>query len=173
MILLSEAEFNGELCPPPALPAGNPLLVRTPEPQWLSRGAAASFVPEWADESYYVVKALGGLPEVGHQQRYALTWEPREQDPNAGIIPSEDGSTGYQPFYYWENGKVDIEHYRQYDWAEFLKPNHIGGTLRPIQGIPDIGPFYIGFEEYLGGFNFGGGNAQLDFENMKFDWACG
>jgi hypothetical protein len=23
------------------------------------------------------------------------------------------------------------------------------------------------------GFNFGGGNAQLDLEAMAFDWACG
>ena len=28
------------------------------------------------------------------------------------------------------------------------------------------------FEEYLGGYKFGG-NAQLDFRDMKFDWASG
>ena len=27
--------------------------------------------------------------------------------------------------------------------------------------------------EHSGGFNFGGGNAQLDLETMAFDWACG
>lgn len=30
-----------------------------------------------------------------------------------------------------------------------------------------------GFEEYLGGYNFGTGSGQLDFLNMKLDWACG
>jgi hypothetical protein len=33
--------------------------------------------------------------------------------------------------------------------------------------------FYVEFEEYLGGYNFGGGNGQLDFLNMQLDWACG
>ena len=33
---------------------------------------------------------------------------------------------------------------------------------------PEFSPFYVEFEEY-----FGGGNAQLDFRDMKFDWACG
>ncbi len=43
-----------------------------------------------------------------------------------------------------------------------------------MQGIPDgFTPFHIGFEEELGGYNFGGGNAQLDFSAMRFDWACG
>lgn len=38
---------------------------------------------------------------------------------------------------------------------------------------PRFSPFYVGFEEYLGGYNFGTGNGQLDFLNMKLDWACG
>jgi hypothetical protein len=25
----------------------------------------------------------------------------------------------------------------------------------------------------VGGFNFGGGNGQLDLDSMQFDWACG
>ena len=32
---------------------------------------------------------------------------------------------------------------------------------------------YAGFEQHFGSFNFGTGNAQLDFQNMIFDWACG
>ncbi|MBF8869523.1 hypothetical protein GUK05_04655 [Escherichia coli] len=39
--------------------------------------------------------------------------------------------------------------------------------------IPDgMSPFYIEFEEYFGGYNFGTGNAWLDFKNMKFDFSC-
>ena len=45
--------------------------------------------------------------------------------------------------------------------------------MRPCQAVPEMSPFYIEFEEYFGGYNFGGGNAQLDFGGMKFDWACG
>jgi hypothetical protein len=45
--------------------------------------------------------------------------------------------------------------------------------MRPCQAVPEMSPFYIEFEEYFGGYNFGGGNAQLDFRDMTFDWACG
>jgi hypothetical protein len=45
--------------------------------------------------------------------------------------------------------------------------------MRPCQAVPEMSPFYIEFEEYFGGYNFGTGNAQLDFKDMKFDWACG
>lgn len=46
--------------------------------------------------------------------------------------------------------------------------------MQPVQAVPHFSPYYIGFEESLGGYNFGGGgNAQLDFKDMKFDWACG
>ena len=48
-----------------------------------------------------------------------------------------------------------------------------GGTMQPIQVTPRFSPFYIESEEYLGGYNFGTGNCQLDFLNMKLDWACG
>lgn len=58
-------------------------------------------------------------------------------------------------------------------WLKQLKPNHIGGTMRPAQAAPNFSPYYIEFEEYFGGYNFGSGNAQLDFRDMKFDWACG
>ena len=42
-----------------------------------------------------------------------------------------------------------------------------------IQATPHFSPFYVEFEEYLGGYNFGGGNCQLDFLEMQLDWACG
>jgi hypothetical protein len=29
------------------------------------------------------------------------------------------------------------------------------------------------FDQHFGGFNFGGGNAQLDLQTMAFEWACG
>ena len=36
-----------------------------------------------------------------------------------------------------------------------------------------FGPHYTEFGQHFGGFNFGTGNAQLDFQNRIFHWACG
>ncbi|HHG4265340.1 TPA: hypothetical protein ACPWD3_005694, partial [Pseudomonas aeruginosa] len=160
-------------CQPPALPAGNPLLAQTEPPQWLEAGSAASFVPDWAEDDYYLLRALGGRPAAGHQQRYPLRWTARAQDPNAGVVPSEYGDGGYLLPHYWLDGKIERDNYREHPWVEGHLPNHIGGTMRPVQGVPEMSPFYVEFEEYLGGYNFGGGNAQLDFRDMRFDWACG
>ncbi|MCT5734192.1 hypothetical protein LZM21_00555 [Pseudomonas aeruginosa] len=173
LILLDAAEFSGAPCQAPALPAGNPLLAQTEPPQWLEAGSAGSFVPDWAEDDYYLLRALGGRPAAGHQQRYPLRWTARAQDPNAGVVPSEYGDGGYQLPHYWLDGKIERDNYREHPWVEGHLPNHIGGTMRPVQGVPEMSPFYVEFEEYLGGYNFGGGNAQLDFRDMRFDWACG
>jgi hypothetical protein len=45
--------------------------------------------------------------------------------------------------------------------------------MTPVQSTPRFSPFYIEFEEYMGGYNFGTGNCQLDFLNVELDWACG
>ncbi|AXR04432.1 hypothetical protein [Pseudoalteromonas piscicida] len=40
--------------------------------------------------------------------------------------------------------------------------------------IPDfLTPYYIEFEEILGGHNFAGGIGMLDLVNREFDWGCG
>ncbi|WP_211985212.1 hypothetical protein [Bradyrhizobium tropiciagri] len=51
--------------------------------------------------------------------------------------------------------------------------NHLGGTMFPNQWTPKYSPTYLEIEEYFGGFNFGGGNGQLDLASLEFDWACG
>ena len=99
-------------------------------------------------------------------------------DPNAGKGPqdehtSRNAPTGYQPFYYYVGGVPSRDNFRLHDWGKDHAQNHLGGTMRPCQAVPEMSPFYIEFEEYFGGYNFGGGNAQLDFGDMKFDWACG
>ncbi len=43
----------------------------------------------------------------------------------------------------------------------------------PCQWTPKYSATYLEIEEHFGGFNFGGGNGQLDLETMEFDWACG
>jgi hypothetical protein len=51
--------------------------------------------------------------------------------------------------------------------------NHLGGTMFPCQWTPKYSAAYLEIEEHFGGFNFGGGNDQLDLATMEFDWACG
>ena len=51
--------------------------------------------------------------------------------------------------------------------------NALGGTIRPCQAVPAMSSFYVAFEEYFGGCNSSGGNAQRDFTKMTFDLACG
>lgn len=43
--------------------------------------------------------------------------------------------------------------------------------MRSRQAVPRQA-FIVDSEVYFGGYNFGDGNAQLDFRDM-FDWTCG
>lgn len=176
VILLTEEEFAGPLAQPPRFD-GNPHLAEVPAPAWLSRGAGAAF---WEGsyspgslppEEYFIYKQLGGIPDADLAFNRAISITARTEDPNAGIAPNEWGDNGYQREYYWAGGVVETENYRLHKWVKGHLSNHIGGTMRPIQGFPDFSPYHLGFEEYFGGYNFGGGNAQLDFRDMKFDWA--
>jgi hypothetical protein len=186
VILLTEAEFNGPLCQPPQFGA-NPFLDASKTPPWMAVGGGWSLFTDMHGsrmavrdiENHYDHKMLGGLPEERLDWNRAILCTPRAQDLNAGIAPMDaydDGptETGYVSFNSYEGGEIGAETYREHAWAKGHKPNHIGGTMRPVQATPAFSPFYIGFEEYFGGYNFGaGGNAQLDFLEMKFDWACG
>jgi len=166
-ILLTEAEFNGPLCQPPH----HEDLSRfggVPPPKWLSKGSARAY---WDanPEIRSVRDVLGQIPDQDLACNRAISWTPR-MDPNAGKTPMEiDGGSiaesGYQSRY--------DEDYNEREWTADHSSNHIGGTMYPCQSVPDgFGPFYVEFEEGFGGYNFGCGNAQLDFQTMKFSWAC-
>lgn len=176
VVLLTEEEFNGSFTRPPRFD-GNPHLIEVPTPRWLDHGSAAAFwdvtymVGSLPPEEYFVYKQLGGIPDPGMAFNRAITITPRAEDPNAGIPPREYGETAYQPHFYWEGEVYEAENFRLHKWGKSHLPNHVGGTMRNIQGMPEMSAYYIGFEEYFGGYNFGGGNAQLDFKDMKFDWA--
>lgn len=169
VVLLTREEFEGPPCLPPRL-EGNRFLAQTEPPRWLAIGAAAA---QWSwtyspasdlpPEGYGLYRALGQIPEPDLAFHRALHWTPRAYDPNAGKAPADEdtGEDGYVAPRYDEA------------WLRALKYDHIGGTMRPMQAMPEFSPYYIGFEEYFGGYNFGGGNAQLDFRDMRFDWACG
>lgn len=164
VILLTREEFEGPLCLPPRLER-NRFLAQTPSPRWLDMGAAAAnwswtFSPalDLPPERYGLYRLLGQIPEADLAFHRALYWTPRTNDPNAGKAPASEGQEGG---------------YRVPGYSEASSRDHIGGTMRPVQAMPDFSPYYIEFEEYFGGYNFGGGNAQLDFRDMRFDWACG
>jgi hypothetical protein len=60
-----------------------------------------------------------------------------------------------------------------FNLARLSGRNHLGGTMFPVQWTPKYSATYLEIEEHFGGFNFGGGNGQLDLATMEFDWACG
>jgi hypothetical protein len=181
--LLTQAEFDGPLRLPPELTgltgAEHPFSSQCPPPKWMCDGSARSywlsiFPDEESLDKYPLGPPAGKAYPPGLQFNRALQWTPRAMDPNAGVPPREyDEDGGYQMHYYWLDDKIESEYYREHEWAKGHDDYHIGGTMRPIQAMPQFSPFYVGFDEAMGGYNFGGGSAQLDFKDMKFDWACG
>ncbi|QOG22523.1 MULTISPECIES: hypothetical protein [Bradyrhizobium] len=175
VILLTESELNGPLCRPPDTAAARALSCHA-APKWLEIGGARAFFDELIGSTdprkHYLPKVLGGAPDSKLAWSRGLRWRPRAVDPNAGKAPQDpftgDKAAGYQQPYYYEG-----ENYLDQAWTKDHAPNHIGGTMRPTQATPRFSPFYLEFAEYLGGYNFGTGNCQLDFLNMKLDWACG
>lgn len=173
-LLLTQAEYDGAFATPPE-PSN---LATFERPRWLAVGGAAAF-DELADSrTGCTSKLFARPPRAVLAENRAIVAKPRATDPNAGKAPRDDfrhrgEPTGYQPYYYYVGGETRRENFRLHDWVKDHAQNHIGGTMRPCQALPEMSPFYVEFEEYFGGYNFGGGNAQLDFRDMKFDWACG
>lgn len=173
-ILLTRAEFDGELCRPPEM-MPNPYRALLPPPEWMAKGSAAAYW-NFMGDMRVVQDMFGTEPAQDLIENRALSWTPRAHDPNAGRKPYDEflhEPTDYiQPFFvlYDPNGE---ESYESHSWTEGHALNHIGGTMRSSQQTPDFSPYYVEFDEELGGFNFGGGNAQFDFLNFKLEWACG
>jgi hypothetical protein len=180
-ILLTEDELNGPLCAVPETRAAQSVSSHK-KPGWLARGSGRDFFDGHVGASsvkanHWVYKTLGGVPEARLDWNRALRWSPRAVDPNAGKAPQDsfagDKTAGYQQPHYYEGGGVKAENFRKAEWTADHARDHIGGTMQPVQATPRFSPFYVEFEEYLGGHNFGGGNCQFDFLNMQLDWACG
>ena len=109
------------------------------------------------------------MPAIGHHA-YGIALAPREGDPNVGQPPRDKhlhkGELGdYIPPYDKEPEHSDLK--------RLAGRNHLGGTMFPSQWTPKFSATYLEIEEHFGGFNFGGGNGQLDLATMEFDWACG
>jgi hypothetical protein len=165
----------------------NPYLEAAKKPQWMTVGSGYDMFSNYGGlglgdrpvEELFSYKILGAVPDQRLNWNRAIGCTPRTEDPNAGLAPMDNytddpAASGYVNFHYYEGDEITAESYREHAWSLNHKPNHIGGTMRPVQATPEFSPYYIGFEEYFGAYNFGaGGNAQLDFLEMKFDWACG
>jgi hypothetical protein len=180
VILLTEAELIGGLCRPPDATAASVLSCHS-TPQRIAAGGGRAYF-DWqmsfagTAQRDFIHKTLG-IPDARLDWSRALRWSPRANDPNAGKAPEDAFATkktsGYQQPYYYEGGVAEAANYRQHAWTAGHARDHIGGTMQPVQTTPRFSPFYVEFDEYLGGYNFGGGNCQLDFLDMKLDWACG
>jgi hypothetical protein len=183
VILLTQAKLDGPLCRPPDTRAARALSSHT-APRWIELGSGRTFF-DWQvatslnrkAEDRALYRKFGAVPEARLDWSRALKWRPRASDPNAGKAPldrfSTDQPSGYQQPRYYEGGIVKAGYSRKHSWTADHAPDHIGGTMQPIQATPTFSPFYIEFEEYFGGYNFGGGNGQFDFLNLQLDWACG
>ncbi|KQQ82500.1 hypothetical protein ASF73_19615 [Xanthomonas sp. Leaf131] len=162
VVLLSQDAFDGALCPPPSL-VDSALLRQVAPPRWLLVGAAIDCATSLGKQAPTLQVANA------HALHRPFRLVARANDPNAGKFPREtwDGSVpegGYQsPF---------REDFSDHSWTAGHAPNHLGGTMRPVQAMPEFSPYYIEFEEHFGGYNFGSGNAQLDIKTLQFDWAC-
>ncbi|MBR1269731.1 hypothetical protein JQ629_19655 [Bradyrhizobium sp. AUGA SZCCT0222] len=175
-IWLTEAEFAGPLCQPPRL-AGNALLHANPPPPWFESGSARAVfdlqigrydnVDEIVNKYWY--RLFGRVPEIGHHA-YGIALAVRDGDPNVGRPPRDKLLHKDELGDYIAPYSKDAE---RFELERLSGRNHLGGTMFPSQWTPKYSATYLEIEEHFGGFNFGGGNAQLDLETMEFDWACG
>lgn len=166
-IWLTQQEFDGELSLPPTPDSD---LLDDP-PTWIEEDYASYFYEYWL----YTRKGDAVIPGAGiggassDTVALPISTSIRADDPNVGRSPRE-----------WEsecaiNGYIEAfsERGEELSLSRWDSIAHLGGTMQPQQGYPEFGPYYLEFEEGFGGFNFGGGNAQLDLQQMKIDWACG
>ena len=177
VILLTQQEFNGPFCEPPEL-IPNHYRNQQDTPEWMTTGSAFSYFQasvrsKDTPESNFVYRKMGTIPEQSLAFNLAISCKPRAFDPNAGISPTERNNTEYQSIRYFSKDAEGKSKCETHQWHSAYQPDHLGGSMVPFQSIPDgMSPFYIEFEEYFGGYNFGTGNAWLDFKNMKFDFSC-
>ncbi|WP_245297295.1 hypothetical protein [Rhizobium oryziradicis] len=183
---LTEEEFSAPLASPP-------IIEGVPVPGWLSqsppeyfsefnlprtaaeRQAAADFSPSGlaVNALLMAAKPQGGWKNLPGQEALDYGWpieiRLREGDPNVGKpareFSHENTLSGDIPAYSEEGHELGLERFQ--DWHA-----HLGEMMFPMQGYPDFSPYYLEISEIFGGFNFGGGAAQIDLKEMKLDWTC-
>lgn len=154
MIWLTEEEFADKECLPPE-PVRNAANAMCAAPIWEHETTSQRYAGQ------------NGL-EGDRWGLWRLELVEITNDPNTGLIPYDQFGTG-------ENVDGYVQPYTE-EWDALendirYSAMHFGGTARPSQVLPEIGPFYLEMEEYVGMMNFGGGNGQLDLVPMLLDWA--
>lgn len=164
-IWLTQEEFDAQLCRPPTLASAH----LDGSPCWMTESYADCLPDSWLytrNKETSLDGAEAGCVS-GVSIAFPIRSAVRDNDPNVGkparAREHQCKASGYIPAYSDKGIELDLGR-----WAELA---HLGGTMAPNQGYPDFGPYYLEFEEAFGGFNFGGGNAQLDLEKMQLDWA--
>ena len=156
--------FEGTLAQPPAIDPG--LAV----PDWLHAGYDTLYGAVHGRPTDRDGKPHEWLPGCGLDTAFPIGVLEREGDPNVGKPAreweSQNEDSGYVTAFGDEGRALGLERFHG-------ALAHLGGTLFPQQGYPDFSARVLEFEENFAGFNFGGGNAQLDLEQMRIDWACG
>ena len=166
-IWLTQQEFDGELSLPPK---PNSALLHDP-PTWIEQDYASYFYERWlyTRNGNAVIPGAGIGGASSETVALPISASIRTDDPNVSRSPreweSECAISGYIEAFSERGEELNLSR-----WDSIA---HLGGTMQPQQGYPEFGPYYLEFEEGFGGFNFGGGNAQLDLQQMKIDWACG
>jgi hypothetical protein len=167
---LTEQEFQGEECEPPAL-IQTPANAQCSPPDWHTVSATQRLFGWDGEEEFnerYGLHRLAGHKPSNPWELLLFKQTERHDDPNTGCRPDDnyvpsDNEDGYVPKYSdeWEALNIEIAY----------GPLHFGGTANPCQGMPALSPFYLEFNETPGMLNFGGGNGQLDLISMRIDWA--
>jgi hypothetical protein len=182
LILLTRAEFDGPLCQPP-----EPIAETSRPPDWMTIGAGASYgrlAGEGSEQpGSYLMRMLGepSPPELTYTREIRL--KPRANDPNAGKPPCDQWTADrgdYEiPFLSVEEMRAagmmtDDGQFRPgassiRPWAQGYTHNHLGGTT--LSDVPfKASPYYITFEEFFGGYNFGGRSGFLDLQQLDLRW---
>ncbi|MDO5612940.1 MAG: hypothetical protein Q4G14_06825 [Paracoccus sp. (in: a-proteobacteria)] len=156
VIWLTEDELSGAPClpPDPITTAANSMCA---PPIWLDK-TTSQRAADWGEVvgDKWAIRRLK-LTEVS-------------DDYNTGRIPfddligaAEENRDGYIAAYSDEWDALP----EQPDYG----PLHFGGTVMNVQGMPEIGPFFLDISDPLGEVNFGGGTGQLDLVSSELDWA--
>lgn len=154
MIWLTQEEFTGPICLPPA-PVSNAANAMCEPPIWEEETTSQRYDPE-------------GETRTDKWGLWRFAVNEVTDDPNTGRIPVDEFDTcgnidGYIARHTnaWDDLDIEVD----YD------DMHFGGTASPAQAMPEVGPFYLEVEDEVGAINFGGGNGHIDLVSGYIDWA--
>jgi hypothetical protein len=173
-IWLTEAEFAAPLCQPPQL-AGNPLLPANPLPLWLEDGAARTVST--------CTSATTRTPPICRRNTGTAC---SAMSPKPAIAPTASPSPSARAIRMSAGHRAIICCTRASSatTSRHSAPKASGfdrcraATISAAPCFPASGrrnsvqPISKS-KSILAGFNFGGGNGQLDLATMQFGWACG